>query len=112
MKICVFIGDMYRDYSASIIRSLDAYASKKGYRLDIFGTCSVPSNNPIHVIGYKSIFNVPDIHDYDGVILCYDTIDQGGLGKGLMEDLLNDTEAPPDPDGPDRRRSYRRLCRC
>ena len=95
MKICAFIGDMYRDYSASIIRSLDAYAREKGHRLDIFGTCSVPSNNPLHVIGYKSIFSVPSIHEYDGIILCYDTIDQGGLGKGLMEDLLSDTDAPP-----------------
>ncbi len=86
---------MYRDYSASIIRAIDQYAQKAGYNVDVFGTCSVPSNNPNNVMGYKSILNVPNVHEYDGVILCYDTIDQGGMGKGLLEDLLNDTETPP-----------------
>lgn len=95
MKICVFIGDMYRDYSASIIRSIDAYAKRKGHRVDVFGNCSIPSMNPMQLIGYKSIFSLPDIHDYDGVILCADTIDQAGLSKELVEELLADTDAPP-----------------
>lgn len=95
MKICAFIGDMYRDYSASIIRSIDAYAQKKGHRVDVFGNCSIPSMNPMQLIGYKSIFSLPDIHQYDGVILCADTIDQAGLSKELVEELLTDTDAPP-----------------
>ncbi|MBR2549753.1 MAG: GGDEF domain-containing protein [Clostridiales bacterium] len=95
MKICAFIGDMYRDYSASIIRSIDAYARKKGHRVDVFGNCSVPSNNPLQVIGYKSILSLPKIHDYDGIILCADTIDQAGLSKELIEELLNDPDVPP-----------------
>ena len=95
MKICAFIGDMYRDYSASIIRCIDAYARKKGHRVDVFGNCSVPSNNPLQVIGYKSILSLPPVHEYDGIILCADTIDQAGLSKELIENLLNDTECPP-----------------
>ena len=95
MKICAFIGDMYRDYSASIIRSINTYAKKKGHRVDVFGNCSVPSNNPLQVIGYKSILSLPDIHDYDGIILCADTIDQAGLSKELIEELLNDQDVPP-----------------
>ena len=95
MKICAFVGDMYRDYSASIIRSIDAYARKNGHRVDVYGNCSVPSNNPLQVIGYKSILSLPPIHDYDGIILCADTIDQAGLSKELIENLLADTEAPP-----------------
>ena len=95
MKICAFIGDMYRDYSASIIRSIDAYATKNGHRVDVFGNCSVPSNNPLQVIGYKSILSLPPIHDYDGIILCADTIDQAGLSKELIDELLNDQDLPP-----------------
>ena len=95
MKICAFIGDMYRDYSASVIRSIDAYAKKHGHRVDIFGNCSVPSNNPLHIIGYKSILSLPSVHDYDGVIMCSDTLDQSGMVHSLVEDLLNDPDAPP-----------------
>ena len=95
MKICAFIGDMYRDYSASIIRCIDAYAREKGHRVDVFGNCSVPSNNPLQVIGYKSILSLPPVHEYDGIILCADTIDQAGLSKELIENLLNDADCPP-----------------
>ena len=95
MKICAFIGDMYRDYSASIIRSIDAYAKAHGHRVDIFGNCSVPSNNPLHIIGYKSILSLPPVHEYDGIIMCSDTLDQSGMVHSLVDDLLNDPEAPP-----------------
>jgi diguanylate cyclase (GGDEF)-like protein len=95
MKICAFIGDMYRDYSASIIRSIDAYAKKKGHRVDVFGNCSIPTRNPLQVIGYKSILSLPPLHEYDGIILCADTIDQAGLSKELIEELLTDPDVPP-----------------
>ena len=95
MKICAFIGDMYRDYSASIIRSIDAYAKKHGHIVDIFGNCSVPSTNPLHIIGYKSILSLPPIHEYDGIIMCSDTLDQSGMVHSLVDDLLNDPDAQP-----------------
>ncbi len=95
MKICAFIGDMYRDYSSSIIRHIDAYARKKRHRVDIFGNCSIPNTNPLQVIGYTSIFHVPDLHSYDGIIVCLDTIDHTGMGKELIDSLLADPECPP-----------------
>ena len=95
MKICVFIGDMYRDFGMGILKQLDYYAREKGYRIDVFGICSMPTKNPLHVIGYKSILKLPNVHEYDGVILCYDTLIHEGVAKDLVEDLLADTEAPP-----------------
>ena len=68
MKICAFIGDMYRDFSLSIIRHLDYYAQEKGHRIDVFGMCSVTTSNPLHVNGLKSILTLPNVHDYDGII--------------------------------------------
>ena len=55
MKICAFIGDMYRDFALSIIKRLDYYASEKGHTIDVFGTCSITTNNPLHIIGFKSV---------------------------------------------------------
>ncbi len=95
MKICVFIGDIYRDYSLSIIKNLDEYAKEKGHKIDVFGTCSITTSNPLHIIGFKSILNLPNVHDYDGIILCYDTLIHEGMAKDLVEELLTDTEAPP-----------------
>ena len=72
MRLCVFIGDMYRDFGLSILRQLDRYALEEGYHIDVFGTCSVPSTNPLHVIGFKSILSLPSIDSYDGILVCYD----------------------------------------
>ena len=95
MKICAFIGDMYRDFALSIIENLDYYARSKGHRIDVFGMCSVTTSNPLHVNGFKSILTLPDVHDYDGIILCYDTLIHEDIGKDLVEDLLADMDAPP-----------------
>ena len=95
MKICTFIGDMYRDYSLSIMKNINAYAEEKGHRVDFYGNCSIPTMNPMQVIGYKSILHVPNFHSYDGVIICYDTINHTGMGKELVDELLSDPEAPP-----------------
>ncbi len=94
MKICLFIGDMYRDFSLSIIENIDAYA-RLGHRIDVFGICSVTSSNPLHVNGMKSILTLPDVHDYDGVIISYDTLVHEQMAKDLVENLLADMEAPP-----------------
>lgn len=95
MRYCLFIGDMYREYSLRIIRNLDDYAIKNGHRIDVFGVCSLPSTNPLHVIGFKSILSLAPIHEYDGIILCYDTLSHESMAKDLVEQLLNDEEAPP-----------------
>ena len=95
MKFCVFIGDMYRDFSLSIIKNLNNYAVEKGHRVDVFGTCSISTSNPLYINGFKSILSLPSIHDYDGVVLCYDTLIHEDMGKDLVEDLLSDMEAPP-----------------
>lgn len=95
MKICAFIGDMYRDFALSIIEHLDNHAREHGHRVDVFGVCSVISDNPLHVNGSKSILALPDVHDYDGVIICYDTLIHENIGKDIVEELLADMEAPP-----------------
>ena len=95
MRLCVFIGDMYRDFALSIIRQLDKYALEQGYRIDVFGTCSVPTTNPLHVIGFKSILSLPDLHSYDGILVCYDTLVHEGMARDLIEDIKNDEDAPP-----------------
>ena len=95
MKICTFIGDMYRDYSLSIMKNINDYAEEKGHRVDFYGNCSIPTMNPMHVIGYKSILHVPNFHSYDGIIICFDTINHTGMGKELVDELLSDPESPP-----------------
>ncbi len=95
MKICAFIGDMYRDYSAAIIQELKIKAREHHHNIDIFGNCSVPTMNPLHVEGLKSILSIPPLYDYDGIILCSDTLNHFGMNKELIENLSSAEDLPP-----------------
>lgn len=95
MKICAFIGDLYRDYSAGIVRTLRERAILKGHHFDVFGNCSVPSDNSLHAQGLKSIMSLPNLHEYDGIIICSDTLDQGGISRAVIENLTSMTGLPP-----------------
>lgn len=86
---------MYRAFALGVLKRLDYYAQKKDYRIDVFGMCSMPTSNPLHVTGFKSILSLPNVHDYDGVILCSDTLLHEDVGKDLVEELLSDNDAPP-----------------
>lgn len=95
MKICAFIGDMYRDYSSELILSIQKCAIERGHRVDVFGNCSVPSENPLHAEGLKKILSLPNYSDYDGIILCSDTLHHAGLNYELLEKLTSATDLPP-----------------
>lgn len=95
MKICAFIGDLYRDYSAGIVRTLRVLALERGHHIDLYGNCSVPSDNPLHAVGLKSVLSLPRLNEYDGIILCSDTLTQGGISKELIENLAGTDDLPP-----------------
>lgn len=96
MRICAFIGDMYRDYSSAIIKILQRESAERGHQLDIFGNCAVPSENPLHAEGLKSILSLPDLTLYDGIFLCSDTLNHAGMNKKLLDNLRStETELPP-----------------
>ena len=95
MKICAFVGDLYRDYSAGIVRTLRERALERGHHIDVYGNCSVPSGNPLHAVGLKSILSLPPLKEYDGIILCSDTLTQGDMDKELIENLISTQDLPP-----------------
>lgn len=95
MKICAFIGDMLREYSSALILTLRNCAIERGHRIDVFGNCSVPSENPLHAEGLKKILSLPNYADYDGIILCSDTLHHAGLNNELLENLTSASELPP-----------------
>lgn len=95
MKICAFVGDMYRDYSTSIILTLQEKAISNGHSIDLFGNCSVPSDNPLHCEGLRSILSLPKFDQYDGIIICSDTLNHAGLNKYLLDRLYAAPDLPP-----------------
>ncbi len=95
MKICAFVGDIYRDYSSAVIKLLQKRAVDHGHTIDIFGNCAVPSENPLHSEGFKSILLLPKLDTYDGIILCSDTLNHAGMRKRLLDNLRSAEHLPP-----------------
>ena len=95
MRFCAFIGDMYRDYSAAMILNLQHEAIAKGHMIDVVGNCSVTSENPLHCEGLKTILNLPRFENYDGIILCSDTLSHAGLDRNLLDRLIATQNLPP-----------------
>lgn len=95
MKICAFVGDLYRDYSAGIVLTLRERALERGHHIDVYGNCSVPNDNPLHAVGLKSILALPPLNEYDGIILCSDTLTQAEMDKELIENLIAMPDLPP-----------------
>ena len=86
---------MYRDYSSALILAIQKYAIERGHSVDLFGNCSVPSENPLHAEGLKKILSLPTYSDYDGIILASDTLHHSGLNYELLEKLSLATDLPP-----------------
>ena len=39
--------------------------------------------------------SLPNLHEYDGIIICSDTLDQGGISKEVIETLISTSDLPP-----------------
>jgi hypothetical protein len=89
MKICAFIGDLYRDYSAGVVRTLRTLSLERGHHVDLYGNCSVPSDNPLHAVGLKSVLSLPRLNEYDGIILCSDTLFHQYVGESPINYLMH-----------------------
>lgn len=75
---------------AAIILSQFICGLRKGfaqYRVEIHLFLGFPaySDTPEYARGELNIFNLPDLHDYDGAVLFANTIDQPGVAAGLVK---------------------------
>ena len=88
MRILAFIGDIYQDYGAEMVKTLERYAATHGHTVDIFGNCSIPDGNPLYAEGLKSIFYVPELDEYDSIFMASDTMHHFNLNKELIHLIL------------------------
>ncbi|MBO4638074.1 MAG: GGDEF domain-containing protein [Clostridiales bacterium] len=94
MRIAAFIGDIYQDYEAELVRTIERYAASHGHVVDIFGNCSIPDGNPLYAEGLKSIFRVPELDEYDGIFMASDTMHHFNMNKDLIHHLMSSSSCP------------------
>ncbi len=94
MRIAFFIGNLYQTYESAVLSTMNDLASRKGIRLDVFGNCSVPSGNYLHIQGIKSILMLPNLSQYDGIIVADDTIHRFNMNEELRERIRKEATCP------------------
>ena len=87
MKLALFTGDSIQSYESGLIKEISREAKEKGYQLDIFANCCVPSGDYLHIEGLKKVFYLTNLSNYDGIITADDTLHNYEMNKDLRKYL-------------------------
>lgn len=87
MKIAVLMGGLLYDSQKSLLKGITEYAEKRDINIFVF-TCGgdIYTVND-HNRGEFQIYNLPNLSDYDGVIIAPNTIQNADVVKELEEKL-------------------------
>lgn len=88
-RIALFVGEVAAEYQADVTGGIIEEVRKRGYSLHIFNNFGSYSPDVFHSYGEKSIIYIPELSDYDGVILAGDTFNVEGMYEELTELLLH-----------------------
>lgn len=91
-KLAVFISHIYGDFQSDLCQGIVQKANEYGYLIDFF------VSNDENVIGAygageKDLFNVPNLHDYEGILISSDTYLVKEVQTALFE-MLKDVTCP------------------
>lgn len=93
-KIALFIGEIFAEYQSEVISGIVEEVRKRGFSLHIFNNFGAYNSNVFHGYGEKSIIYIPDLGDYDGIIVAGDTFNVEGMYEELTDILQRDARGP------------------
>ena len=82
-KIAFFIGDLLAQYQRDVTEALVRVFKQEGYQLNVFTHFGAYGDNYLYADGEKSIYRIPYLEDYSGIILASDTFEI----KGMYDEL-------------------------
>ncbi len=94
MKIALFICDVYQTYQTIVTNAMNKYAKEHGITLIIYASFVAPGNNIFHVAGERSIIKLPDLSDFDGIVVAGDTFKMFNMQTELMRRIRREAKCP------------------
>lgn len=94
MKFAFFIGDVYQKYASEAISAAMKCAEENGITLHIFASFPTPDGKFLHAAGQKSIYHLPNLADYDAVMINSDTMVRFGYREELLEKIKREAKCP------------------
>lgn len=93
-KIAFFVGEVAAEYQSGAASGIIERVREQGYSLHIFNNFGNYGSNIFHGYGEKNIIHIPDLTDYDGIVLAGDTLNVEGMYEELTEMLQEKVRCP------------------
>lgn len=93
-KIAFFVGEVAAEYQFGVTSGIIERVREQGYTLHIFNNFGNYGSNIFHGYGEKNIIHIPDLNDYDGIVLAGDTFNVEGMYEELTEMLQQKVRCP------------------
>ncbi len=94
MKIGVFAGGVQYEFAKIVLGAMTDYANKNNITLMIFSIFDSGIDNMLYAEGQKSIFDLPDFNEFDGIIVLGDTLNVYGMRTKLMKRIKKEAICP------------------
>lgn len=92
-KIALFMGEN-GEYQIGLSNTIIKEAAKSGNIVHIFTNFGSYGSNLFHALGEKTVIRIPNLGDYDGIVIAADTFGISGMYDELVELILEDADCP------------------
>ncbi len=92
-RIAVFIGD-YGVHELAVVEAVAKEATALGVETVVFSNAGCYGQNIFYAYGEKSVIKIPKWPEYDGVIICADTLGIQGMYEELIETIEENVTCP------------------
>ncbi len=94
MKLAFFISDLYQPFGRQLIKTMEKYAKERKVEMHVFASFGLQDNNILHAEGEKSILYLPNLEQYQCILVAGDTMARYDMHDELMGHLRRNAKCP------------------
>lgn len=93
-KIALFVGELPGGFQTRVAEGVIREAKTQGVQSVVFTNSGVYGGNVFYAYGEKNIINLPNLKDFDGIVIAGDTLGVEGMYEELAELIEREAECP------------------
>ena len=93
-KIAFFVGELFMDFQTKVYSGIRRAMGENDVRVDVFSNLGIFSGRGKSSESERKFINIPDLSDYDGIIVAPDTYTLMGMKDAFIEKIKSDCKCP------------------
>ena len=93
-RILCFMGEITVDFQSSLMQALSKKSVELGHEIEFFINFNTDRINAMHGEIERKIFCIPNVSNYDYIILCLDTFAIMGMAEELADHIAKNAKCP------------------